>query len=67
MPTCFCGFCTLEVGCTLIAILGLVFGFAGFIISCLGDLLGQNVHGNGFLYAMGIGSILEIVANSLLL
>ena len=65
--TSFCGFFTLEVGCTIIAILGLTFGFAGFIISCVGDLMGVNVHGNGFLYAMGIGSILEIVANVLLL
>merc|ERR1712117_258055 len=66
-PTCFCGLCTLEVGCTIIAILGLMFGFTGFTISCVGDLIGVNVHGNGFLYAMGIGSILEIVANGLLL
>merc|ERR1712018_659395 len=44
-----------------------MFGFAGFIISCVGDLIGVTVHGNGFLYSMGIGSILEIVANGLLL
>ena len=67
LSTSFCGFCTLEVGCTIIAILGLMFGFAGFIMSCVGDLLGVTVHGNGFFYAMGIGSILEIVANGLLL
>merc|ERR1712117_296669 len=58
VSSCCCG-CSLETGCKIIAILGLIFGGIGFITSILAweTLNGADIFGN----------ILEIVAASLLL
>ena len=55
VSTCCCG-CSLEQGCKIIAILGLVFGGLGFINACINVEVGDIV-----------SNILGLVAYSLLL
>ena len=55
VSTCCCG-CSLEQGCKIIAIVGLVFGGLAFVLACVNVDIGDIV-----------GSILGLVAQGLLL
>ena len=55
VSTCCCG-CSLEQGCKIIAIEGLVFGGLAFVLACVNVDIGDIV-----------GSILGLVAQGLLL
>ena len=55
VSTCCCG-CSLEQGCKIIAIVGLVFGGLAFVLACVNVDVGDIV-----------GSILGLVAQGLLL